>query len=96
MTTSKTSFVGSLVVSGAMATVSLLTAFGLKLSGEQVTAITGAAGFMGLMLTLILWAQTVPREQVLEALIGDEVVAGPANDVMREGDVVRVLPRRAA
>ena len=69
----------------------------MELTADQTAAIMTAAGFVGLIVTLILWVSTVPREQVLEYLTGDDVVAGPANDMIPTGAVVRsVEPRRAA
>ena len=45
----------------------------------------------------MLWATTVDRREVVERLIGGEVVAGEANDLIPSGEVVReVEPRRAA
>jgi len=31
----------------------------------------------------------VPKDKVLEVLIGEEVVAGPANDMAQEGETIR-------
>ena len=68
-----------------------------RLVGEQIAAIVSATGFVGIVLTLVLWTTTVPRETVVEHLIGPDVVAGPANDLVPTGATVRELePRRAA
>lgn len=86
-----------LVTQGAAVVVGLAVAFGMELTAEQTAAIMTAAGFIGLIVTLVLWVSTVPREQVLEYLTGEDVVvAGPANDQVPTGAVVRsVDPRRA-
>ena len=72
------------------------TLIGLLVS-QGVAAIVSATGFVGIVLTLVLWTTTVPRETVVEHLIGPDVVAGPANDLVPTGATVReVKPRRAA
>ena len=77
--------------------IGLLVAFGVALTPEQMAAIMSAAGFLGIVLALVLWASTVDRREVVERLIGSEVVAGEANDMIPSGEVVReVDPRRAA
>ena len=98
MLPSQKSYVGSLISYGVIVAISVATAFGLELSTIQIAALTMLAAFIGILTTLYLWAKTVPKEKVLEVLIGDEVVAGPANDMAAEGDVIRQLqeePRRA-
>ncbi len=97
MLPSQKSYVGSLISYGVIVVVGLLTAFGLSLTAIQISAITMASAFIGILTTLYLWAKTVPKEKVLEVLIGDEVVAGPANDMAAEGDTIRIIeePRRA-
>lgn len=93
----KTSLIASLIIQGILAIVALLVAFGVELTAEQIAAIAGLAAFLGIVATLILWAMTVPKEKVLEALVGDDlVVAGSANDRVAAGEVVRhINPRRA-
>ena len=85
----RTSFIGSLVSQAVVVIIGLLVAFGVPLTSEQIAAIITAAGFVGIILALVLWAQTVPREQVVERLIGDAVVAGEANDLVPSGAAVR-------
>ena len=85
----RTSFVGSLVSQAVVVIIGLLVAFGVPLTSEQIAAITTAAGFVGIILALVLWAQTVPREQVVERLIRGAVVAGEANDLVPSGAAVR-------
>ena len=95
--TSRASLVSALITQAVMVLISLAVAFGLSLTPEQIAAIAGAAGFMGILATLVLWAYTVPREKVLEVLIGDTVVAGEANDQVLSGtDIRQVEPKRAA
>ena len=85
----RNTLVGLLVSQGVAALIGLLVAFGVPLTSEQIAAIITAAGFVGIILALALWAQTVPREQVVERLIGDAVVAGEANDLVPSGAAVR-------
>ena len=93
----RTSFIGSLVSQAVVVIIGLLVAFGVPLTSEQIAAIITAAGFVGIILALVLWATTVDRREVVERLIGGEVVAGEANDIVPSGEVVReVEPRRAA
>ena len=93
----RTSFIGSLVSQAVVVIIGLLVAFNVPLTSEQIAAIITAAGFVGIILALVLWATTVDRREVVERLIGGEVVAGEANDMIPSGEVVReVEPRRAA
>lgn len=92
----RTTLIGLLVSQGVAALIGLLVAFGIDLTPEQMAAIMSAAGFLGIVLALVLWATTVDRREVVERLIGSEVVAGEANDIIPSGEVVReVEPRRA-
>ena len=93
----RNTLIGLLISQGVAAIIGLLVAFGVDLTPEQMAAIMGAAGFVGIVLALVLWASTVDRREVVERLIGSEVVAGEANDMIPSGEVVReVKPRRAA
>lgn len=95
--TGKTSYISALISAGVTALLGLLTAFGLELNTVQLAAILSATGFISIVVTVVLWAKTVPKAKVLEVLIGDEVVAGPANDMAVEGEIIRqVEPRRAS
>ena len=92
----RNSLIGLLVSQGVAALIGLLVAFGVDLTPEQMAAIMSAAGFLGVVLALVLWASTVDRREVVERLIGTEVVAGEANDIVPTGATVRELePRRA-
>ena len=96
-TATRSSAIGGLLIAGVNAILGLALAFGKELTGEQIAAIVSATGFVGIVLTLVLWTTTVPRETVVEHLIGPDVVAGPANDLVPTGATVReVKPRRAA
>lgn len=91
-----TTLVGGLVVQGVAAIVGLAASFGLDLTTEQMAAILSLAGFLGVVVSLILWATTVDRAEVVERLIGDQVVAGEANDRVPSGAEVRTIePKRA-
>ena len=85
------SLIALLISQGVAAIVGLLVAFGVSLDSVQMAAIMTAAGFIGVVVTITLWARTVPREQVVERLIGDHVVAGEANDLLPNGAEVRSL-----
>lgn len=86
-----TTLVGGLVVQGVAAIVGLAASFGLDLTTEQMAAILSLAGFLGVVVSLILWATTVDRAEVVERLIGDQVVAGEANDLVPSGAEVRTI-----
>ena len=93
----RNSLIGLLISQGVAALIGLLVAFGIDLTPEQMAAIMSAAGFLGIVLALVLWASTVDRREVVERLIGSEVVAGEANDIVPTGATVREIdPRRAA
>lgn len=64
-------------------------AFGLNLSPEQLAAIMMAAIAV---LALVTRQVVTPNVSVLERLDKDRVVAGPANDQVDPGEVVRTLP----
>ena len=91
----RNTLLGLLVTQGVSAIIGLLVAFGVDLTPEQMAAIMGAAGFIGVVLALVLWASTVDRREVVERLIGDHVVAGEANDLVPSGEVVRVASSEA-
>lgn len=86
---SKGSLIGALIVEATTVIIALLVAFGLALTAEQIAAIVGGAGFAGLILTLVLWMTTVPKEAVVELLIGDAVKAGVANNQVPTGAFIR-------
>lgn len=77
------------------AVVALAVAFGLSLTADQVAAIMGLTSVIGMIATFVLWARTVDRAQVVEALIGEDVIAGEANDLVTTGEIVRAIPKRA-
>lgn len=83
------SVLGQLLTQAALVVIGLLTAFGLELTAVQIGAIVAAVGFLGLVLTFILWTTTVAKSTVVEKLVGREVVAGPANDMVEEGSHIR-------
>lgn len=91
------SLLTALVAQGTSVLIALAVAFGLELTAPQIAALMGVASFVGVLATIVLWARTVPREQVLEHLVGEAaVVAGEANDIVPTGTLVRAVdPRRA-
>lgn len=97
MSMAKNSLIGALIIQGTIILLNLLSSFGVEMSADMVSSLTALAGFLGIIITFILWMKTVPKDKVLEVLIGEEVVAGPANDMAAEGDTIRIIgePRRA-
>ena len=68
------------------ALIALGVSFGLELSGEQTGAIMA---LVSAILAVVTRQQVTPYVDVVEQLDGTEVVAGPANDMVGEGAVVR-------
>ena len=68
------------------AVIALGVSFGLELSGEQTGAIMA---LVSAILAVVTRQQVTPVVDVVEQLDGTEVVAGPANDIVGEGAVVR-------
>ena len=92
----KTSSVATGILSQLVAaTIALAVAFGLNLTADQVAAIMGLTSVVGMVATFVLWARTVDRAEVVEALIGEDVIAGEANDLVMTGEIVRAIPKRA-
>ena len=97
------SLITLLITQGVGVFTALIVSFGVAITAVQMAAIMGVAGFVGLVLTFVLWARTVPAKDVLEKLVGDQVVAGEANDIVPNGVEIRELggsfedaePRRA-
>ena len=79
----------ALVAGLVQAVLALLVAFGLDLTGEQTASILAVTAAL---LAVLTRAQVTPYADVLEHRDGTEVVAGPANDLVVEGVVVRELP----
>lgn len=71
--------------------INLLAAFGAAMTVEQVGAVGGAVSFLGVVLAFVLWAFTVSSKEVVEKLIGTEVVAGEANDIVPAGRPIREI-----
>ena len=70
------------------AVIALGVSFGLELSGEQTGAIMA---LVSAILAVVTRQQVTPVVDVVEQLDGTEVVAGPANDIVAEGAVVREI-----
>ena len=79
----------ALVAGLVQAVLALLVAFGLDVSAEQTASILAVTAAL---LAVVTRAQVTPVVDVVEHRDGTEVVAGPANDMVGEGAVVRVLP----
>ena len=79
----------ALVTGLVAATIALVISFGLELSKEQVGAILA---FVAAILAFVTRSQVTPYVDVVERADGREVVAGPANDLVVEGAVIRELP----
>lgn len=75
------------LVSGLVsAVIALAVSFGADLSSEQVGAVMAV---VAAVLAVVTRSQVTPHVNVVEQLDGTEVVAGPANDLVVEGAVVR-------
>ena len=79
----------ALIAGLIQAVLALLVAFGLSLSAEQTASILAVTAAL---LAVLTRAQVTPYADVVERADGREVVAGPANDLVIEGVVVRELP----
>ena len=79
----------ALVAGLVQAVLALLVAFGLDLTGEQTASILAVTAAL---LAVLTRAQVTPVVDVVEHRDGREVVAGPANDLVIEGAVVREIP----
>ena len=78
------------LVSGLVsAVIALAVSFGLDWTAEQVGAVMAV---VAAVLAVLTRAQVTPHVDVLEHAVDGEVVAGPANDMVDEGAVVRELP----
>lgn len=77
-------------VAAVTALVTLLVAFGVDLTAEQSSAIVGLAAIIGTSVAA-KWsrARVTPNLKVLERVEGDVVVAGPANERIENGLVIR-------
>lgn len=83
----------------AAAILTLVVAFQPDLLTEdQKVAILGVVAVAApLVVALVTRPQVTPNASVVERLIGTEVVAGEANDMIPSGEVVReVEPRHSA
>lgn len=86
------SLLASLIKDFAGVTITLLVAFGLSLTADQIAAIMGFLGFVGIALTLFLRARSVDKAKVVEQLLSSgSVVAGEANDIVPAGQLVREI-----
>ena len=75
------------LVSGLVsAVIALAVSFGLDWTAEQVGAVMAV---VAAVLAVVTRQQVTPVVDVVEQLDGTEVVAGPANDMVAEGAVVR-------
>lgn len=72
-----------------LALLALLIVFGVPITTEQAGAIIGFFSAVGIALVFYLRARSVNKDEVVEQLIQGEVVAGPANDIVPTGQVVR-------
>lgn len=84
--------VGSAVLGLVGAVLALLTAFGVALSEEQLTAILGFVSAVLVVAPLVLKTISVAKARVVEQVDAVGVVtAGPANDLVGTGQTVRHL-----
>ena len=80
------------IVSAASAVLALLVSFGLNVSAEQTAAIL-AVVFIAAQAAQAVWTRrrVTPNTKVLELTDGADVIAGPANDLVHNGEIVRRL-----
>ena len=80
------------IVSAASAGIALLVSFGLNVSAEQTSALL-AVVFIAAQAAQALWTRrrVTPNTKVLELTDGADVIAGPANDLRHNGELVRRL-----
>lgn len=78
------------LISGLVsAVIALAVSFGADLSSEQVGAVMAV---VAAVLAIVVRQQVTPHVDIVEHADGRNVLAGPANDLVGEGAVVRVLP----
>ena len=80
------------IVSAASAVIALLVSFGLQVTAEQTAAIL-AVVFIAAQAAQAIWTRhrVTPNTKVLELTDGADVIAGPANDLLHNGERVRSL-----
>ena len=76
----------ALIVGAVNALIAVAVGFGLNVTPEQVGLINAA---VAAVLSVIVRAQVTPAAEVAERVKGGEVLAGPANDMVPAGAVVR-------
>lgn len=90
----------SVIVAIGAAVIGLLVAFGVPLNDEQKSAVTTAIIVAApLLVAWIARRQVTPSANVLEFRPKADslrVVAGPANEQVEPGKIVRYLPEEAA
>ena len=83
------------ITAAVTALLALFTAFGLELTSEQTAAILGVVNILAQLIVAVwLKGHVTDNAQVLEKVItpGSQiVVAGPANDLIETGAMVRTL-----
>lgn len=96
-------FNAGVIVALVEAVLAALVAFGVTVTPEQHDAVLGlCAAILAVVPPIVaaVWsrARVTPNVSVVERVEDGAVVAGPANDLVTEGDKVRDLPhgRRAA
>ena len=77
------------LVSGLVsAVIALAVSFGLDWTAEQVGAVMAV---VVAILAVVTRQQVTPHVDVLEHAVDGEVIAGPANELVAEGHVVREI-----
>ena len=78
----------ALILGAVNALIAVAVGFGLNITPEQVGLINAA---VAAVLSVIVRAQVTPAAEVAERVRDGEVLAGPANDMVPSGAVVREL-----
>lgn len=80
------------ITAAATAIIALLVAFGIPLTDEQTAAILAVVAVAApLVAGLIVRRFVTPAAAVAEKVVDGQIIAGPANDRVQDGAVVRDL-----
>ncbi|WP_058234106.1 hypothetical protein [Devriesea agamarum] len=71
------------------ALIALLIAFGIPISEDQKVAILGLVAVIAPIIVMVARKYVTPNSKVLEHVSDGEVIAGPANEAVPNGDVIR-------
>jgi len=88
--------IGGGVIALVAAVLPVLVLFGVDLTEAQIAGIQGVVVAVVALVTIVMRGKVTPDIKVVERVgAGTEVVAGPANDRVAEGVVVRDQTKKA-